>query len=297
MISTDPDQRTYTMLSGFIQDWYEIRQDELYLMAGAKLLDNTFTGFEVQPGLRLLYLPDKKTAVWGAVSRAIRTPSRMSQDGRVVVGDVGGVVPLSVVGSHDLDSEETLVYELGIRQQPNEFFAWDLSMFYNVDQRLISFQPTTMPTEFQFYNGAKSDTYGFELTGEVELTDDWRLTSWYAFIRTVGTSDPAAIVPSSDLEGGTPRHQLFMMSSWDLGDRAQLDLLARYVDNNASLDVPSYISMDLRASWQANDHLELTLVGQNLLDSHHPEYGSSLFVHEVPTEVARGVYGMATVRY
>ena len=297
LISYDPDQRTYTFFSAFIQDSYELSEDELYLMAGAKLLDNTFTRFEVQPGARLLYLPNQRTAMWAAISRAIRTPSRTSQDGNVVVGDIGGAFPVRVLGSHDLDSEETLVYEMGIRQQPSDDFSWDLSLFYNVDQRLISFRPTTTPGTLQFFNGAKSDSYGCELTGQLELTDDWRFTSWYAFLRTVGTSDPRAIVPSADLEEGTPRHQAFMMSSWDIGKRSQLDLLARYVDNNPSLNVPSFISMDLRAAWQATDALELTLVGQNLLDSHRPEYGSSLFVHEVATEVRRGVYGMATVRY
>ena len=96
------------------------------------------------------------------------------------------------------------------------------------------------------------------------------------------------------MDGGDPTNQAFLMSSWDLGCEWECDLLARYVDSIPSLDVPDYISLDARLAWQPNCRTEISLVGQNLLDSHHAEYATSIFGGEIPTEVQRGVYAMLT---
>jgi len=62
--------------------------------------------------------------------------------------------------------------------------------------------------------------------------------------------------------------------------------------------VPSYITMDLRLAWRPRKHLELAVMGQNLLQPYHYEFGSSTdsLGNEV-TEVPRGVYGTASWRY
>ena len=44
-----------------------------------------------------------------------------------------------------------------------------------------------------------------------------------------------------------------------------------------------------RLAWKLRKNLELAVVGQNLLDSHHPENGGG-----IPVEVERGIYGTAT---
>ena len=87
------------------------------------------------------------------------------------------------------------------------------------------------------------------------------------------------------------------MSSWDVGCRTEFDILARYVDSLPSVNVPSYISLDARLAWRPNSCTEISVVGQNLLDSHHPEYGSSIFSGEIATESQRSVYGMVTLEY
>ena len=37
--------------------------------------------------------------------------------------------------------------------------------------------------------------------------------------------------------------------------------------------VPAYFELNTRLAWQASKRLELSVVGQNLLHDHHPEYG------------------------
>jgi len=41
----------------------------------------------------------------------------------------------------------------------------------------------------------------------------------------------------------------------------------------------------------------LAIVGQNLLDSHQPELGTSLLVRSPLVEVERSIYGMVTLKF
>jgi iron complex outermembrane receptor protein len=50
--------------------------------------------------------------------------------------------------------------------------------------------------------------------------------------------------------------------------------------------VPSYTSLDVRLGWRPLPRLELSLVGQNLLDPRHREFGGGV-------EIERGVYAKA----
>ena len=47
----------------------------VYLTVGSKLEHNSFTGFKIEPSVRIAWYPDNMQTVWGAVSRAVRTPS------------------------------------------------------------------------------------------------------------------------------------------------------------------------------------------------------------------------------
>jgi iron complex outermembrane receptor protein len=58
----------------------------------------------------------------------------------------------------------------------------------------------------------------------------------------------------------------------------------------------SYVTPDARLSWRPQDNLELSLVGQNLLDDHHPEFVPEI-IDTSPSEVERSVYGEITWRF
>jgi iron complex outermembrane receptor protein len=64
---------------------------------------------------------------------------------------------------------------------------------------------------------------------------------------------------------------------------------------DAIFGVPAYITADVRISYQINDRMEFSLVGQNLLDNQHPEQAVAFF--ETQTEVPRGFYGKLTWRF
>jgi len=70
---------------------------------------------------------------------------------------------------------------------------------------------------------------------------------------------------------------------------ASLRLLGGVADG-----IPSYFSLDVRLAWRARKNLEISVVGQNLLDNHHPEFGTSPLVRSPLVEIRRDVYGKAT---
>src|SRR5438094_7919943 len=100
-------------------------------------------------------------------------------------------------------------------------------------------------------------------------------------------------------EGRSPRHQAQVHSLLDLTRNLQFDTAVYYVDNLPSLrvPVPGYVRLDFRLGWRPNRNLEVSLVLQNLLDNHHPEFGNSPENFDVATEVRRSIYGMASWRF
>jgi iron complex outermembrane recepter protein len=299
-----PPERTYNLTSQFIQDEIALVADRLDLTMGVKMEQNDFTGFEVQPTARLIWMPDRRHSVWGAVSRAVRTPSRADDDlVSTFPPDQPYVFP-RVYGSRSMQSEELIAYEIGYRAQSTERFSWDIAAFYNVYERLRTASygdpvPEDEPLPVHeiipmvMNNDASARTYGVEMTGNWSITDTWRLYGQYTFFYLRMQNNPLGIG-----EGVDPRNQTYLRSSWDLSRDLEFDLIARYVDALEGIDVPSYISMDLRLGWRPQKHLELAVVGQNLLNNQHQEFGSNMDSLYTPvTYVPRGVYGTVAYRY
>src|SRR5262249_15869352 len=79
-LSLFPASRTTHLFSAFVQDEITLVPDKWKLILGSKFEHNSFTGFEIQPNVRLLWTPAKDHTVWAAISRAVRTPSRSEDD-------------------------------------------------------------------------------------------------------------------------------------------------------------------------------------------------------------------------
>ena len=126
-----------------------------------------------------------------------------------------------------------------------------------------------------------------------QATENWQLRGWYSYLRLTidGTGNEAAI------EGKAPRNSAFLMSSWELSEQLECDLLARYVDSLPGVQVDHYISMDLRLGWTPRPDLNFQVVGQNLLDSHHAEFREVNAGLPQSSEVRRGVYAQVEWNY
>jgi iron complex outermembrane receptor protein len=293
----DPVRRTTDLISAWIQDEVTL-QDDLFLTVGSKFEHNDFTGFEMQPSVRLLRVLDERRVLWGSVSRAVRTPSRTEDDVRFrsFVSNPPATFNL-LSGNPGIAAEDLVAFELGYRAQPTAGFSWDCALFYNDYEDVVTFQqvgpPAGVPLDIPsiFANIADAETYGVELSCQWSISDCWRLNGWYSFLQIQAHNS----VNDGLEEGRSPHNQAFLMSSWDIACDYEFDIMARYVDNLPNVNVPSYISLDARLGWQPSCDWEFSIVGQNLLESHHVEFTPTL-VQTTPTEVKRGVYAQAVWR-
>ena len=289
----------------FIQDEFKIIPDQLTFTLGTKVEHNDFTGVEAQPSARLMYKPTGKQTVWAAVSRSVRTPSELEGTdfgilavGAPVVGPGGALYQPAIAGNPDAGSEVLWAYELGYRIQPNPRFSVDLAAFYNDYSRLLNRQPTgIIPAAplniltLEYENTLHGETYGGEAVFTVAASASWRLSAGYSLLMMEvhgNSANDAAL-----LELNAPTHQVVLRSSYDFSRQTSFDAQLRYVDNVRG--IPAYLTADIRLSWRPTDDLELSLVGQNLFDDHHPEQTSTIGLPTV--EVPRGFYGRITWRF
>lgn len=294
-ISADPERRTVQRFSGFVQDEITLLEDSLYLTLGSKLSHNTFSNFEVQPSVRLLWMPSETDVAWCAISRAVRTPSRLVAEGTVVVNQSPfiGNFPLVLRGGGDIPAENLVAYEIGYRQQTNEFFSWDVTTYLHDYSDLQVLRFNTPPAALPFLDLVDvgfGEGYGVELSATAKLTENWTLRGWYAAQRVAYDAPPPAIPGAARNSGGLPRNQAALTNSFDLKCGRQFDIITRYVDNLPAVNVPAYMAFDARFSWNVRRNFSASIVGRNLFDPRHPEYGTNDFTGDVATEVPRSIH-------
>ncbi|WP_456406904.1 TonB-dependent receptor plug domain-containing protein [Thiolapillus sp.] len=307
-----PDHRTLDLYNAYVQDELELTPDTLRLTFGSKFEHNDYTGMEVQPNARLVWLPNETSTLWGSISRAVRTPSRLDRDTVFVPlivplpPDYAPVV-IHILGSDEFEAEELIAYETGYRVQPRSNLSLDLALFYNDYDMLQSFEPTdpaNPPSDLRFDNEMTGYSYGLELSLDWRPLEWWRLQTNYSFLEltTSPTRDSTDRSGTSSLgEHSYPKHQASLRSMMDLGNDIKLDLWVYYVDDlrktSYSFDIPTpaYTSLNARLAWYPLRGLELSVVGQNLLDDHHLEFmGESLLS---PTEVERSAYAQIRLEF
>lgn len=285
------------LYSAFVQDELTLARN-LSFTLGTKLEHNDYTGFEFEPDARLSWALNTNQALWAAVSRAVRTPSRVDTD--LSEGTPPYLVLLK--GNPDFTSEALLAYELGYRAQLNSAFTASVSSFYNQynDIRSTSFTPDTI-LPLYFANNLEGDTYGMEFSGNYQVTEDWSLHAGYTLLRENLRVKPGQFDLDDALnETADPRGQFSLRSALTLPRRTELMAALRWVDtlhtNNGPTPgtVPSYFELDTRLAWHLSTRLELSLAGQNLLHSRHPEYG---FPDPARPEIERSAYGKIAYRY
>ncbi len=313
-----PKSRNNQLYSLFIQDDIKlVSDDSLILTLGSKFEHNDYTGFEIQPTARLLWKVQPQQALWAAVSRAVRTPSRAEHDGQVLAfvaapGTIQNPGPLPVLftatGDSDFESEELLAYEFGYRVSPSPNLSLDLALFYHNYDHLRTNEPvdpilqgTSLLQPLVFDNKMDGQTYGVELAASWRARDWWRFDLAYTLlqIELELDADSSNSVPEDIGEGSSPQHQISLLSSMALPSQWELDLWARYVDDlpqaspltsfGQSGEVDAYVTLDVKLAWRPRQNLEFAVVGQNLLEDKHLEFIPETFT--LPAKVERSVYG------
>ncbi len=298
--------RDMSLYSGFVQDQIALIGHELLLTLGSKFEHNDFTGFEYQPNARLSWLVDDDNTLWVAVSRAIRSPNRSSDDTNLIVGAVPGRGYVALTGDSRSESEELLAYEAGFRSRLSKNVAVDVSGYLNDYDHLVSSTlgmpyrsgvigtpPPSIIIPLYPENVVEGYVYGFEATANWQVMDSWSLAAGYSFLdMDLQGSTTTALVTR---DGSTPQHQLHLRSYVNITDNVEFDAMIYFNDELPAENVDAYTRLDLRLGWRPLQTVEVSIAGQNLLDDAHPEF--SAFTYNQPAEIGRAVYGKVSWKF
>jgi iron complex outermembrane receptor protein len=302
----DPEKSDDQLWSGFIQDQIALNE-RVQLTLGTKLEHNDFSGYEIQPSARLAWDVSPTRTLWGAVSRAVRVPTRLERDIAIDFTDPTANPVGRLLGNRDFNSEKLLAYELGYRWQASPRLAIDLAAFVNRYRGLASLElgtpfidPRDGRTVVPVANQNLTD--GRAAGGEALVTfsplDSWRLTASYSNLSLKIEPRGLDINRGRLAAGSTPRNQFGLRSALDLAG-IQFDAFIRHVGAIRSdpqivtgEGLPAYTELDLRIARGWN-RTELALSGQNLLHDHHLEFGPP--AHR--GEIERSVYASIAWRY
>ena len=144
------------------------------------------------PNIRLGWQATPDIFLWSAVSRAIRTPSRIDRE----LESPGLLAP-----SPNFQSEKLTAYEVGYRGQPTPRSSLSVSAFYNVYSDLRTDALTNGGLPIVLMNGLAGDTYGVEAWATYSITDWWRLKPGVNWLHKNLTLNPGA----TDFSGAAGR--------------------------------------------------------------------------------------------
>ena len=282
-----PAEVSRQWFTGFIQDEMPILDEKLYFTVGTKVEHNDYTGFEFQPSLRLAWLLNENQTLWSAVSRSVRTPSRIDQD---------LFVSPTIAGGAGFESETLLSYELGYRVQAQRRFSVSAAAFYNDYDDLRSLERIDPMASFpvRIGNGLEGESYGLELSADVSISHAWQLRAGYTGLRIDLRRKPG----STDTSGGSseshdPEEFWSIRSMHDFGNYWQLDLMYRHVSQIANQNVSAYGDLNARLAWQPSARLEVSLTAQHLLNHRHAEFGAP----NMRRLIERSLYGEISLRF
>jgi iron complex outermembrane recepter protein len=302
-----PPNRDIRLFNLFMQDEIAVIQNRLHLTLGSKFEHDNIDGWNVEPNVRVAWTPAERQTVWGAISRAIRTPALFELDGRLNAaafqpGPASPPVLVSILPNPELESEKLLAYELGYRFAPSNLVSVDISSFINRYSAVIvrnagAPQFELNPGQAHILlpileaNSPNADTHGVEVSAQWQALQQWMLTASYTWSRMD--------VPQSPLTAlGSPEQQFQVRSYLDLPLHLELNAALYYVDavtepsGPVSARIPAYIRGDVGLIWKPDGMLSLGLWGQNLLSPRHLEFASQN--SSLLTEVPRSFLGKVT---
>ncbi|MCP4582231.1 MAG: TonB-dependent receptor [candidate division Zixibacteria bacterium] len=311
-----PADRTDAMYNAFVQTDMSIIPNRLKITLGSKFEHNDYTGFEVQPSGRVLWIPHSSHTLWAAISRAVRTPSRAEHSIRF---DAGLIPPnpmdstslltvLHLTGDDKFTSEVMTAYEAGYRIRPGQNLSFDVVGFYNMysDLRSIGFDPVPTivgnPPEYarltiRARNNIKANTYGFEIAADWVPSGNVAIKATYTNFRfDITSSDEfsfqSGFVVSEDTD---PEHQFGLRAAIDPLNDVNLDIGVRYVNELTVFDIDAYLTTDIRVMYRPVGYLELELGGHNLTSPSHTEFQSEL--NSARAVIKRTIYSSIIWRF
>jgi iron complex outermembrane recepter protein len=258
-------------------DWYNVfAQDELQLDAnlraefGVRLEGNDYTGMEYLPSVRLAWTPAEDHLVWTSIARAVRAPSRFDRDVYFP-----RQAPFIVAGGPNFVSEVAKVVSIGYRGQLANTLNFSATVFHQDWDNLRS--GTALPLPTYLANDLEGESYGLETWLNWQVTARWRVSGGLTTLGKDLRFRPGGrdtVGPNNATLHNDPDFQWNLRSSVEFAGGVALELDLRRVAALTVEPVPAYTELNARLAWQPRREFELALVGRNLLENDHAEFGA-----------------------
>lgn len=268
-LSFDPEDRTLHVVHAFVQDAVSLAGGAVRVTAGSKIGTNSYSGVEIQPGVRAAWSPHRDHTLWAAAARAVRTPSRFDTDLRTP----------GLSGDSDFEAERVHALEAGYRVR---LLARALLSVAGFENRYGDIRSANHdldgPSPFAFRNDFSATTRGVEVSLTCDPAPWWRVRAGYTRLHDRFTAQDPGVYPGSEtFEALDPSYRVQFHSSLDLPGGVEVDALGRYVDELPagliSAAVPGYFVADIRVARRFGP-VEASVAGRDLGEKRHREFGT-----------------------
>jgi iron complex outermembrane receptor protein len=299
--------------SAFLQDQFALLPGRLELTAGGKLLWNTYSHFEYQPSLRVLWKPTSTQAFWAAVSRAVRTPSDIERDDCFALSngsEQGLPITVLLTGNPRFGSEVVHAFEAGYRRQFHRNLSLDFAGFVNhysslggtsVGAPSVAFTPTpAILVPATYVNAVSSGSQGVEASLLWSPASAFHFQSSYAWMQNrFDNHGGPNVLTIYNQDWATPRNAFDLRGFWTplprwtlgaiLNGNSAISSSASLVSNSPSaVAVPAHTRLDLRLTRALAENLDLSAGATNLLQPRHLEFFSVDYV--VASQIPRSAW-------
>ena len=132
----------------------------------------------------------------------------------------------------------------------------------------------------------EGSAYGIEAWSTWQAMPSWRLSAGGVLLKQhlrlrPGSTDPTGVSAA----GNDPTAQWTLRSSLDLPRDTSLDVDVRHVGALPAPRVPAYTAVNVRLAWRVRPNVELSVVGENVFDRGHVEFGSPASASVIPRAV------------
>jgi iron complex outermembrane recepter protein len=264
----DPPNRSLNLGDVFVQDTVAL-SGAVSVVLGFKMEDDAFSGWSALPDARFSWAVTSRATVWGAASRAIRSPTPFDTE---VVEKLGTTTYLAA--NTQFQPEKVSAYEIGARTQASDVVSLSAAAFYNVYDDLRTVDPASATTFLPLYwgNFMRGSTHGIDAWANWQIIDWWRVSPGVTWVQErlefkPGASELLGVGQAAD----DPSSHATLASSMSLAHHLSVDASLRYVGALPGPALPHYTELDARLAWQASTAVELSVRGQNLLRERHFE--------------------------
>jgi len=263
----NPANRYDDILSFFVQDDYHLINNKIILTFGSKFEFNDYTDFESQPSLKISYKLDKNNFFWASVSKTVSVPSRTLSDAYLdlsgypadMCSAFGGIKDpvlgcIYPINEEDDISSTIFSFEAGYRTKIFRKLFIDVASFYD---------------KYDEKNSEAVDLdyiYGIETTLRYQPYNNWKMEFSYTYQKGK-TSD----IYISDDASRIPENSIQFRSLCNIKKNMEIDLFYTFIDEVQLAE--SYSRLDLRLGYKISPNLKLSVLGSNLTDDHHIEFG------------------------